>query len=309
MVTVIGRLCVAMGHAEMAADPRFADHASRGAHADELDEPIETWTRGLSFDDALRVLSERGVPSCRIYSAADMLTDPHYLARAMILRPHADGVEYGPMAGIVPKFIRTPVGVAAVSPVLGAHTLAMLTELADVDEQQCASGRSGPGGAAQRQPHPGTRGAAPARQRKARDVPAEPRGAGGRLVEGRARRDLRAAGLAGELWRPPRCRPDQRRPPGQAARAGPSDGGPGRRQAAPAGLPSDRPGQQRVPRGRATGGGQRALCRGALLARARPGRPADLRSLHARGAAAQPRAPRRVHRRSGDARRACGPSR
>ena len=134
--TVFGRLCAAMGQAELTADPRFADHASRGTHADELDELIGTWTRRLSSGDALRVLSEHGVPSCTIYTAADMLADPHYLAREMILRPHADGAEYGPMAGIVPKFSRTPGGVATVGPVLGAHTRAILSELAGVDEQQ-----------------------------------------------------------------------------------------------------------------------------------------------------------------------------
>jgi succinyl-CoA---D-citramalate CoA-transferase len=133
---VFGRLCSAMGQPELAADPRFADHASRGANAEELDELIDTWTRGFQAEDVLQILSAQGVPSCTIYTAADMLADPHYAARQMIVRPMVAGTEYGPMAGIVPKFSRTPGEVQTVGPSLGAHTRVILSRLARVDEDE-----------------------------------------------------------------------------------------------------------------------------------------------------------------------------
>ena len=132
---VYARLCMVMGRPELITDPRYADHASRGANSAELDREIDGWAAGLTTDDMLASLAGGGVPAGKIYTAPDMVTDPHYLAREMVLRPEAGGVAHGPMAGIVPKFSRTPGAVTAVGPRLGAHTDQVLTELAGLDEE------------------------------------------------------------------------------------------------------------------------------------------------------------------------------
>src|SRR5215510_8913964 len=41
---VFARLCKAMGQPELAKDPRFVDHLSRGRNQTELDQLIEDWT-------------------------------------------------------------------------------------------------------------------------------------------------------------------------------------------------------------------------------------------------------------------------
>lgn len=126
---VFARLCKVMGRPELAADPRYGDHGSRGRHAAELDEQIEAWTRTVATEELLRLLSEGGVPAGKIYTAPDMVSDPHYLAREMVLRPEVGGVRYGPMAGVVPKFSRTPGVVSEVGPALGQHTDEVLARL------------------------------------------------------------------------------------------------------------------------------------------------------------------------------------
>ncbi|WP_230486626.1 CaiB/BaiF CoA transferase family protein [Nocardioides anomalus] len=127
---VFARLCQVMGRPELAADPRYVDHGSRGSNAAELDEQIEAWTRTVGTEELLRLLSEGGVPAGKIYTAPDMVSDPHYLARDMVLRPEVDGVRHGPMAGVVPKFSRTPGEVTRVGPALGEHTDEVLARLA-----------------------------------------------------------------------------------------------------------------------------------------------------------------------------------
>jgi hypothetical protein len=97
-----------------------AAHSARRQDAVEPDALIESWANGLPADSLLAVLTEHGVPASSIYSAADMISDPHYLAREMVLRPV--GGDVGPMPGIVPKFSRTPGRVARVGPSLGADT-------------------------------------------------------------------------------------------------------------------------------------------------------------------------------------------
>ena len=57
-----------------------------------------------------------------VYTAADMLSDPHYLAREMIERHVSRAGIDTPMLGVVPKFSRTPGSITDVGPRLGEHT-------------------------------------------------------------------------------------------------------------------------------------------------------------------------------------------
>jgi crotonobetainyl-CoA:carnitine CoA-transferase CaiB-like acyl-CoA transferase len=127
--SVFGRLCDAMGLPELADDPRFATHTARGAHAEELDGLVAAWTRTLPAQDVLDLLEARAVPAGRVYTAADMLHDEHYLAREMVLRATARGGFEVPMTGVVPRFSRTPGGVADVGADLGEHTAEVVEEL------------------------------------------------------------------------------------------------------------------------------------------------------------------------------------
>ncbi len=120
--SVFARLCEAMGRAELATDARFASHAARGTHAAALDELISAWTRQLDADALLPLLANHAVPAGRVYTAPDMVSDPHYLARSMVLRATARAGFDLPMTGIVPRFSRTPGRVRDVGPDLGEHT-------------------------------------------------------------------------------------------------------------------------------------------------------------------------------------------
>jgi formyl-CoA transferase len=131
---VFGRLCAAMGRPDLASDDRFSTHAARGDHMDELDALIESWTVGHSATDLLTLLAEAGVPAGQIYAAPQMLADPHYLAREMVLRmPNHAGLDV-PMAGVVPKFTGTPASVDSAGPDLGQHTEWALREVAQLSQ-------------------------------------------------------------------------------------------------------------------------------------------------------------------------------
>ncbi len=132
--SVFARLCVAMGRPELADDPRFADHAGRGRHMDELDALIAEWTRAQQSDAVLALLTSHGVPAGRVYTPADVMVDPHYAARSMVVRAASRAGYEVPMPGIVPKFSRTPGAVADVGPRLGEHTALVLRELAGVGD-------------------------------------------------------------------------------------------------------------------------------------------------------------------------------
>jgi formyl-CoA transferase len=119
--TVFRRLAGVMGRPELADDPRYASHSARGEHQEALDGLIAGWTATQEADPLLRVLEEAGVPAGRIYRAADMLADPHYLARQAIVRLADPELGEIAMQNVAPRLSATPGRVAWPGPALGQH--------------------------------------------------------------------------------------------------------------------------------------------------------------------------------------------
>jgi formyl-CoA transferase len=119
---VFERLCTAMGKPHLATDERYATHTARGAHEAELDAVVAAWTITRSGSDILASMVEHSVPAGRVYTAAEMVDDPHYLAREMVQRiTSRQGIDL-PTLGVVPKFSRTPGSISGAGPTLGEHT-------------------------------------------------------------------------------------------------------------------------------------------------------------------------------------------
>ncbi|QQK77804.1 CoA transferase [Salicibibacter cibarius] len=105
---VFKRLCQAMGQPELAENEIFSTHLARAENMEALDNLIETWTQTLSAEKCLKILEKHGVPSGPIYNAKDMVADPQFKEREMIIyKEHPDLGEF-PMPGVVPKLSRTP---------------------------------------------------------------------------------------------------------------------------------------------------------------------------------------------------------
>ena len=136
---VFARLCEAMGRPELAADERFATHGARGANSEELDALVGAWTATAPCDAVLATLDEHGVPAGRIFTAPDMLTDPHYLARDMVRRVTSTQGWEVPMTGVVPRFTETPGAIRHPGPRLGQHTDEVLAEVLGLDDAAIAA--------------------------------------------------------------------------------------------------------------------------------------------------------------------------
>jgi formyl-CoA transferase/succinyl-CoA--D-citramalate CoA-transferase len=131
--SVFARLVTAMDAAELITDARFATHGARGTNMTVLDEIVAGWTASFESDALLAILEEHGVPAGRIYTAPDMIGDPHYLARDMVVRAMSAQGWNVPMTGIVPKFTATPGAVRHAGPKLGEHTDVVLRDVAGLD--------------------------------------------------------------------------------------------------------------------------------------------------------------------------------
>ena len=102
------RMAEAMGRPELAEDPRFADHVSRGQNEEELDALISGWTRGFESASLLTLLDESGVPAGKIYTAPDMLEDPQFQARGALERIEHPEFDDLVMQAPAPKLSETP---------------------------------------------------------------------------------------------------------------------------------------------------------------------------------------------------------
>jgi formyl-CoA transferase len=134
---VFRRLCEAMEQPELADDSRFATHHARGENMKLLDSMIEEWTKTLPAKETLKILEEKGVPSGLIYSAKDIVEDPQYQEREMIIKVEHPQLGEFPMPGIVPKLSRTPGKVKHVGPdVMGKHNVEVYQELLGFDDDK-----------------------------------------------------------------------------------------------------------------------------------------------------------------------------
>ena len=123
------RLMLTIGRADLAEAPEFAHNDGRAAKSGLLDAAITHWTSSLPIDQVLSALEAAEVPAGRIYSVADIVSDPHYQARDMLLTAQLPGGVSVKMPGIVPKLSETPGGVNWQGPTLGQHTDAILGDL------------------------------------------------------------------------------------------------------------------------------------------------------------------------------------
>ena len=134
---VFKRLCFAMNRPELFENPKYSNHHARSDNMAELDQIIEEWTNTLAAKSCLEILEKYGVPSGLIYSAKEILEDPQYKERDMII--HVEHEELGefPMPGVVPKLSRTPGRVKHVGAIsMGQHNKEVYKELLGYDDSK-----------------------------------------------------------------------------------------------------------------------------------------------------------------------------
>lgn len=113
---IFRRLARAMGREDLADDPRYATHAARGARQEELDALIADWTRTRALAEVEALMEEHAIPAGRMYTARDMLDDPHFAARESVVA--VETARHGPvrMQNVFPRLSRTPGGIAKAAP-------------------------------------------------------------------------------------------------------------------------------------------------------------------------------------------------
>jgi len=119
--SIFRRLMSAMGRDDLGSDPRLAQNDGRSRHVDEIDDAISAWTMRRTAQEAIGLLEAAEVPAGPIYSAAEMLEDPHYRERGVYQEVELPSGESVKLPTIAPKLSGTPGGLRWIGGPLGAH--------------------------------------------------------------------------------------------------------------------------------------------------------------------------------------------
>jgi formyl-CoA transferase len=134
--SIFRRLMHAMGRSDLADDERLQHNDGRVEHEQLIDSAIEGWTKQHTYEEVFETLEAAGVPCGPIYSIAEMVKDPHFIARGLFEEVEILEGEKVKLPAIVPFLSETPGRTRWVGPSLGAHNeeiLKGLLGLSDVE--------------------------------------------------------------------------------------------------------------------------------------------------------------------------------
>ncbi len=122
-------LCDALAHPEWAREADFADNASRVTHRAALADRIESVMATEPRDYWLARLQTHGVPCGPINNYADVMEDPHILARDLVVDTDHPTLGRIKTLGTPVKLSDTPLTPGRPAPMLGQHTDEVLREI------------------------------------------------------------------------------------------------------------------------------------------------------------------------------------
>ncbi|CAN5415920.1 CoA transferase [soil metagenome] len=129
------KLAMLIGRADLATDPRTATAAARVANNAFVYEQLELYTTQHTKKELAAVLGGK-IPFGPVNNIAEILEDPHFAMREMILKVDHPGLDRQvAVAGIPLKMTETPGRIASRAPLLGEHTDDILREIGVGAEQ------------------------------------------------------------------------------------------------------------------------------------------------------------------------------
>ena len=133
------RLCKLMQREELLTDPRFENQVVRAENRAAIDDIVAAWTAQYELSELLPLVEAATIPAGPVYSIEDIVKDPHFQARDMLLSLHDRVLGELKVPGIVPKLSETPGEVRWLGPEIGAHNEEVYSGLLNFSPHQIAA--------------------------------------------------------------------------------------------------------------------------------------------------------------------------
>ena len=123
------------GLTEKLGGEKYATPAGRWEHREEVDSAIESWSMQHDKYEVMKILGDAGVPCGATQDTAEVLEDPHLIARDMILE--LDYPKYGTFktVGCPIKMSDSPTDITR-PPELSEHSAEVLSEFCGVTSEE-----------------------------------------------------------------------------------------------------------------------------------------------------------------------------
>jgi crotonobetainyl-CoA:carnitine CoA-transferase CaiB-like acyl-CoA transferase len=120
------RLFIAIGRPDLIEDPRYRDNSLRVANAEELDAIIGAFIGRMTQAETLTYFDKAEVTIGPIYDICDIIEDPHFQQREVVVDLPDEDIGLFPMSGIVPRLLGTPGEFFRPAPKLGQDSAEIL---------------------------------------------------------------------------------------------------------------------------------------------------------------------------------------
>jgi crotonobetainyl-CoA:carnitine CoA-transferase CaiB-like acyl-CoA transferase len=131
-------LAPALGIAQLADEPRFADAASRKTNEDALDAEVSRATAQLNADECIARLREAGVLVAPVNSAPAVMADPQIQGRDYFVAIDRAVVGTHLYPGAVARIPDCPLRADSPAPLLGEHNRQVFAELLAMTDDEIA---------------------------------------------------------------------------------------------------------------------------------------------------------------------------
>lgn len=118
-----------IGREELTDDPRYDSTEKRRRSRKDMNSLAQAWLADKTREEAVRLLTETGIPAGPVNTVADAFADPQVRAREMIVELEQPRIGKVPVSGIVVKMSETPGSIEAPAPAPGQHNEEIYCEL------------------------------------------------------------------------------------------------------------------------------------------------------------------------------------
>jgi len=116
-----------IGLEPLLGDEKFRTNEARVRNGDETDAFVAEALSKFELVDLLRLFDESGVAGAPVYDVAELLEDPHAIARGLVEPVKDSHIGDYPMHAPLPRLSVTPGRIRTVGPALGEHTSEVLS--------------------------------------------------------------------------------------------------------------------------------------------------------------------------------------